>query len=204
MIDLSNNNGSVDFKRLHAQGFRRVYLKRSEGIDFVDGKHDSYRTQALLAGLKVGEYHFARPSKNTAKREAEFFCSLLPKLRPGKALRPCLDLEDTGIQPSLIVAQWAQEFIGYVKHETGHTVVLYSNPSYLAGCKFHHPTGPLWIASYGRDDGKEHPYQLPAPWKKAAAHQYTSHATVAGVQGDCDVSHVLHPFQLDVHRWPAR
>lgn len=199
MIDLSNNNKAAAFRTVYASGHRRVYLKLTEGLNFVDGKHDAFRRAAISAGLKVGEYHFAHPHLNKAKDEAEFFCLHLPKLRPGQALRPCLDLEDGA--PSEAVAQWAVDWVFHVSRTTGHTVVLYSNPSYLSGCRFRRPTGPLWLAAYGRNDGKEHPVTIPAPWKHAAAHQYTSRGNVPGVLGLCDVSRVWRPRQLDVHRF---
>lgn len=202
MIDLSNNNPAASFRTVRAAGQRRVYLKLTEGVGFVDGKHDAFRTAALQAGLKVGEYHFARPHENSAKDEAEFFCSHLPHLANGKTLRPCLDLEEG--TPSPAVGQWAEDFVHYVRAQTGHRVVLYTNPYYGNGCRFAKPFAPLWLAAYARNDGHEYPFEIPKPWKRIAAHQYSSQGHVPGVQGLCDVSHVRHPLMLDVHRWPLR
>lgn len=200
MIDVSSNNGAVDFAKVKAHGTSRVYIKLSEGVTYLNPEHQAQHAAALKAGLKVGEYHFAHPEQNSAETEAEYFCRLLPELRPRHALRPVLDLEAG--TPSRRVGSWATVFVAYVKKHTGHTVVLYSNPSYLAACELPRPIGPLWLASYGRNDGKEYPFTVPKPWRSVAAHQYFSKGTTPGVTGPCDLSRVLHPWRLDVHRWP--
>ena len=198
MIDLSNNNGPIAARRLYAAGQRRAYLKLSEGNYFHDGDHAGYRRELMAAGLKVGEYHFARPSRCTPREEADYFLRLLPKLVPGRSLFPCLDLEDPACKPSQRIAAWAESFVALVKRELGRPVVLYGSSSYLEACGFKYPTGPLWLASYGRNDGREYPFATPKPWTHVAAHQYASTATVAGVAGKVDLSHVFKPRELDV------
>lgn len=201
MIDLSSNNPApVDFAKVKAHGTRRVYIKLSEGTDYLNPEHQAEHAAAIAAGLKVGEYHFAHPELNDAVVEAEYFCRLLPELHPGHALRPVLDLEAG--KPSPRVGSWATAFSLYVRKHTGHTVVLYSNPAYLEGCDFRRVIGPLWLASYGRDDGREYPFRIPKPWRRIAAHQYFTKGTTPGVTGPVDLSRVLHPLELDVHRWP--
>jgi lysozyme len=199
VIDLSNHNrGTVDFRRLHKAGQERVYLKLTEGTTYLDPTHQGRRRSAHAAGLKVGEYHFARPSRHSAKNEADFFLEHLPKLVKGKDLRPVLDLEDPDASPSPAVGRWALEFIQAVRKHSGHVVVIYGSTDYLARCRFPKAPGPLWLASYGRNDGKEHPFHIPRPWTHVAAHQYTSVGRVAGVEGPCDISRVFRARQLDV------
>lgn len=201
MIDLSSNNPHpVDFQKVKQYGHRRVYIKLSEGVNYLNPEHQAEHAAAIAAGLKVGEYHFAHPETNAAETEAEYFCRLLPQLNPRHSLRPCLDLEAGKASPR--VGGWAKTFVAYVKKHTGHTVVVYSNAPYLEGCSLQHPLGPLWLAAYGRDDGTEYPYSIPKPWRRIAAHQYCSNGTVPGVKGPVDLSRVLHPLELDVHRWP--
>jgi lysozyme len=210
VLDLSNNNGAVDFERIYDGGTRRVYLKCTEGTNFLDKTAAPFFHRAKAAHLKVGFYHFARPSQNPgvdgASREAAFFLRNLPTgwhQKNGTTLRPCLDLEDPHAPPSVKIAQWAHEFILYVKNHTGLYPIIYGNTYYLQGCSFHKPWAKLWLASYGRNDGKEHPYIIPKPWlkKDLAAHQYSSEAHVAGVEGVVDISHVFKPRQLDVRRF---
>jgi lysozyme len=81
MLDLSNNNGPVDFKRVFQAGQRRVYLKLTEGLTFDDPKFADFRKRARAAGLKVGAYHFARgiPSGHSAQDGPSTFS---PSFRP--------------------------------------------------------------------------------------------------------------------------
>jgi GH25 family lysozyme M1 (1,4-beta-N-acetylmuramidase) len=195
VLDLSNNNEAVDFHRLRQLGHSRVYLKRSEGVNFIDHKHDDFHRRALAAGFKVGAYHFAHPEQNGAKAEAEYFARLLPRRIYGHTLRPCLDLE-AGV-PDKATAAWAVEFLAHLHSLTGRRGLLYSNPSYLQECGFTRAPAPLWLAAYGRDDGREHPYVIPNPWTKIAAHQYASTARIPGVVGSVDLSKVKHPRLLD-------
>lgn len=202
MLDLSNNNGPVNFERLHAAGTRRVYLKLTEGAGFVDGKHNDLRRRAMAAGLKVGEYHFARPSSSTPREEADLFLRCLPKLIPGRSLRPCLDLEDPHASPGAKVAAWAEAWLARVYRELGKHPIIYGSPGYLEPCHFKRAPARLWLASYGRNDGKEHPFTIPAPWSASdlLAVQYSSAGKVAGVADPVDVSHVYKPYGIDVHR----
>jgi lysozyme len=197
MLDLSNHNGAVDFKRVFQAGHKRVYLKLTEGVTFNDPKFAGFRRDALAAGLKVGAYHFARglPVGQTPKEEASHFLGQLPKLTK-KDLRPALDLEFQ--KPSADVGKWAVEWLNIVKNETGVAPIIYSFGSFLEGCRFSSPPAALWLASFGRNDGAEHPFTTPRPWKSVAAHQFSSQARVAGVAGFVDVSHVFTPKAIDI------
>ena len=197
MLDLSNNNGPVDFKRVFQAGQRRIYLKLTEGVTFDDPKFVDFRKGARAAGLKVGAYHFARgvPSGNSAKDEAEHFLHKLPNLT-NKDLRPALDLEFK--TPSKAVGDWAKQWLSLVRSAIGVRPIIYSYGSFLEGCAFSTPPAALWLASFGRNDGKEHPFTVPRPWKRLAAHQYSSNARVAGCSGAVDISHVFAARAIDV------
>jgi lysozyme len=197
MLDLSNNNGAVDFKRVFQAGQKRVYLKLTEGVTFNDPTFADLRKRARAAGLKVGAYHFARgvPAGNSVKDEADHFLSQLPSLS-SKDLRPALDLEFK--QPSADVGKWAKEWLSLVQKKTGVAPIIYSFGSFLEGCRFSTPPAALWLASFGRNDGLEHPFKIPSPWKKAAAHQFTSNARVAGCSGRVDLSHIFDAGAIDV------
>lgn len=203
MIDLSNNTpGQVDFRRLYAAGQRRVYLKLTEGDTFHDGRHDDLRRQAIAAGFLVGEYHYARPASSRAAAEADWFLEHLPKLRRISSLRPVLDFEDPGALPGPHLARWALEWLDIVGAGAGVRPVIYGNGPYLSGCRFAAPPAKLWLAQYGRNDGREHPFTVPRPWtnRSLAAVQYTSRARMAGVQGLVDESHVYSKRELSLPR----
>src|SRR6266516_1877387 len=133
MLDLSNHQGPVDFKRVQQSGQRLVYLKCSEGTSYTDPLFAGYRSHAQAAGLLTGAYHFARPHRNSAAAEAKHFLALLPKLS-AKDLRPCLDFEDGA--PSSRFAAWAAEWMGHVLDGCRVAPILYSYASYVSTCRF--------------------------------------------------------------------
>jgi len=193
MLDLSNLNGEPDFRRVYAAGQRRVELKVSEGLHFDDRYYAARRRRAQAAGLKTAGYHFGHPWMGMPREEARHFARKLGRLVPGKDLRPCLDFEEG--PPS---ALWALAFIAELKRIVGVAPILYSYPDFLRRAHFRRPPAPLWLASFGRNDGREHPFSIPPPWRGIVAHQYSSRARVAGVPGLVDISHVFVPRALEL------
>lgn len=193
VVDLSNNNaGPIDFKRLQLSGVGGVYLKCTEGISFADRFFVDWRLQAQAAGLRTGAYHFARPDRNSAEAEAEWFLQHLPELS-GKDWRPCLDFE---VHPA--DAEWARTFNRTVHAKINLSPLLYTYSAFAAELKLTKTVGAgLWLASYARNDGQEHAYAVPAPWKSVVGHQFTSNARVAGVPGRVDLSNFTRPGALE-------
>lgn len=195
VIDLSNNNTDVRFGEL-PPSITGVYLKATEGATYIDPTCAGRRKRARECGLRVGLYHFARPGGGDAKAEAKKFCEVLGKL--GRTdMRPALDFED---DTASATEAWAHEFSHEVQRRLGVFPLFYSYHAFVASRKFKEPVGDgLWLASYGKDDGKEHPYKVPAPWEKAVMHQFTSNGRVPGVAGPCDVSYVPRLSAILVH-----
>lgn len=194
MLDLSNNNGSVNFRTVRQRtGHRRVYLKATEGLHFVDKFYKARYVAAKAAGFKVGAYHFGH-TYNSPEAEARHFHSVVGKVKPGD-LRPCLDFEIDA--PS---AAWAQRFLKEAERLFGVKPIIYSYPDYLRRAHFKKAPAALWLASFGRNDGKEHTFFIPLPWKRVAAHQYSSNARVPGIAGKVDISRVVSFRAVDVPR----
>lgn len=191
LADLSNNNPTVDFRRLARAGVRGVYLKATEGATFVDPTFAARRTQARAAGLAVGAYHFARPDTGDARlsdahAEARHFASVVGRLG-WRDLRPALDLEIGRPEPRYVA--WSRAWNTQVRDLLGAGPLFYSYPYYIVGLRAAEPIGyGLWLADYGRDDGAAHPAHVPAPWQKCVLHQYTSNGRVDGVSGRCDLN----------------
>jgi GH25 family lysozyme M1 (1,4-beta-N-acetylmuramidase) len=199
MIDLSNNNATGhDFRRARQHGGQlRVMLKLVEGTGFVDPVFKTLRNRALAAGLRVGAYDFLRPLEATPTEAADFLLRHLLPLKRGRDLRPALDAEQG--KPSARVGQWVTQTAKIVTAHVGAQPLIYGSAGYLESCVFERVPGPLWLAAYGRNDGKEHPVgKLPRPWQRMAAHQFTSRGRVAGISGECDVSHVFVPALVEL------
>lgn len=201
MLDLSNNNAAdQNFTVAYRKGGqRRVYLKCCQGVDFVDKTFTGLRERAIAAGLKVGAYDFLEPLHATPEAAAEFFLKHLPVLKGGRDLRPCLDVEYGTATAE--VGEWVTDVAAAIREATGLQPLIYGSGYFLEACKFKSPIGPLWLAAYGRNDGKEYPVTMvPAPWSSYAAHQYTSEAKVLGITGPVDLSHVFTPSAIDIPR----
>lgn len=140
IIDVSNNNGHVDFAAAKRAGAVGVYLKVTEGTTFVDSTYLDNRKRAKAAGLKVGGYHFAHP-ENSGTTEASFFLRHL--VYETGDLVPMLDLELDRGHPTAYTAA----FVKAVKTKHGHCG-LYCGGWFIAkyGLQAYRPR---WIPSYG-------------------------------------------------------
>lgn len=202
MLDLSNNNAIEEnfVVAYHQGGQRRIYLKRCEGTGFIDGRFALWKPQASAAGFEVGEYDFLHPLQASPADAADYLIDLtaLP-LKPGRDLRLCLDCEEGSSSPA--VGAWITAVAALVTKATGVHPLIYGSGYWLEACQFPAAPGPLWLAAYGRNDGRQYPVgRLPSPWKILTAHQYTSNATVPGISGGCDLSVVAIPQNIDVPR----
>jgi GH25 family lysozyme M1 (1,4-beta-N-acetylmuramidase) len=200
MIDLSNNNaGGHDFKRAYLQGGqRRVYLKAVEGTNFVDRTYTQLRKAALKGGLRVGAYDFLHPNEATPSEALSYFVKRLSHgLQPGRDLRPTLDVEHG--TPSAKMGQWVKEMANSLRKEVGVRPLIYGSGYFLQDCQFATAPGPLWLAAYGKNDGREYPVTMvPRPWRSVAAHQYSSNGNVAGINGHVDISTVRSSAAIEL------
>lgn len=174
-IDLSNNNGAVDFKKVRAAGYRFVWLKASEGTTFTDGYFAGNVKAAKKAKLKVGAYHFL--SAADVNVQAKHFAAIVKKAKLGKGdMLPVIDAEKAGVTAAHVGA-----FVAAVERQLGFKPIIYTFPAFA-----HWPSTygcGLWIAH----PGVSHP-TIPAPWTGYVAWQHTWTASVPGVNGGCDAN----------------
>lgn len=182
-IDLSNNNGSVDFRRVFRAGYRFVFLKASEGSSFTDATFVPRTEAAHAAGLRVGAYHFLRPKTGAgaAVAEARHFASRIRAAGLGKGdLIPVVDVEVTELTPAA-TETYVQRFVDELRRLVGVKPLIYTFPFFIGwrsthGCR-------LWIANFLVSAPT-----IPRPWKSYAVWQFSSTASVPGVAGHCDVN----------------
>lgn len=184
LLDVSEYQGSIDWPRV-AQHFKAVYIKASEGVTWNDPDFQRNRKEANAAGLRVGAYHFA--DFNLPGKEATHFALTVQKIGR-RDLKPVLDLEAPiphGVDP----VRWVHIFNAVVRTKLGVWPMLYSYGPYIDELHLDRPLGDgLWLAAYGRNDGKEYPVYTPLPWKRYVAHQFTSKGRTPGINGYVDVS----------------
>src|SRR5437870_491382 len=92
-LDVSNHQGSIDWKAVQRSGTRFAYIKATEGADFKDQTFSTNWTQCGEARLVRGAYHFFTLG-TSGKLQAANFIDSVP-VDPG-ALPPAIDLEFSG------------------------------------------------------------------------------------------------------------
>jgi lysozyme len=201
ILDVSSYQGTdIDWKRVKRAGFAGVFVKATEGAGYINPSFRAQAAGARAAGLRVGFYHFARPGlANDPVEQAAHLATVTAGHRTRADLRPVLDFEawasalpfDTpnSTFTAAALVGWARRWVQHVKRVTGDGPMFYSYPAFIERLA---PTTPigygLWLAAYGSNDGTEHPYRVPKPWKRAVLHQFTSQGRVPGVPGKVDVS----------------
>ena len=134
-IDISKYqpDGSVDFKKLKAEGYEFVILRAGYGkvLSQKDGMFDKHYKEATAAGLKVGAYHYTyAKTVDEAKQEADCF---LTWIKDKKLEYPvAFDMEDKSIQNfgRDKLTDIAYAFMEKVE-KAGYYTMLYTNPDWL-------------------------------------------------------------------------
>jgi lysozyme len=182
-IDVSNLQGSIDWPKVKAAGYRFAWIKAGEG-DWPDPDFLRNVKAAKAAGLKVGAYEFLRPKPGrTGAGEASMFIGRLKAAGLGKGdLMPALDVEATKLDRAGTHA-YVRSFAEYMRSH-GYRPIIYTGTWFWGPKVGDDDFGlPLWIAAY-----QSHEPTLPKPWKRYAAWQHSSKGRVPGIHGDVDLN----------------
>ncbi len=178
-IDVSHDQGDVDWAAVKAGGITFVFAKATQGHTEVDPKFTENWTGLKNAELVRGAYHFFDPDVD-AEAQAEHFIATV-QLEQGD-LPPVLDIEVTqgvsreGIDDDIKV--WLEK----VAEAYGITPILYSDRSFIeetlaSGFSKY----PLWIAEYSQSAPA-----APGDWDAWTFWQHSESGQVAGVDGAVD------------------
>jgi lysozyme len=89
-LDVSHHQGKIDWKEVYNQNnFRFVYIKATEGEDFIDDQFQS-NWQEAQKYMVTGAYHFFS-MESTGDAQAALFIKTVPKQKI--SLPPVIDLE---------------------------------------------------------------------------------------------------------------
>ena len=188
LIDVSHHNGNIDWSKV-VKTVEGVYIKTTQGIDYIDHMFLTNANGASATGLKVGYYHFASLNNSDvvtdAKKEAQWFMAAIKKA-PKNTLPLVLDIEENKANiPSDKVLLWISTFF-YELAQLGCTdYMLYSYSPFLNENlpKVHNlNTIKLWVADYNP------PLILPKAWKTAFMWQYSQTGKVDGIAGNVDLN----------------
>lgn len=185
-LDVSNYQGRIDWKRVHAAGFRHAFIKASEGNSFTDGYLERNVEGCREHGIRPQLYHFAKPEQSPASNARRFLEAARGHLKVGDPV-PVLDLEETGGHGPHMLWAWQHHFGGIVGDAVGATTALYSYLSFLEHALYLPPLHrPIWGAAYGHV-----PQAVLVGWH---AWQYSSSGNVSGISGRVDLDSLRKPF----------
>lgn len=189
-IDVSNWQGDIDFAKVKQSGIEIVYMKASEGINFVDKKLNQNYSRAKAQGLKIGFYHYFRPSLDSKAQARHFANTISGKVSDFKL---ALDLEVADNFSKSALTDKALTFINELKSLTGLDIVVYTY-TYFARTNIDSRLGvyPLWIAHYGVSTPGSNPI-----WNSWVGFQYSSTGSVPGISGNCDMNEFKNGILLN-------
>ena len=198
-IDISNWQKGLDLNKVNCDF---VIIKATEGKSYVDNCCDGFFQKALQLGKKLGIYHLANNSDNTAEQEAEWF---IQNTRGyiGKAI-PVLDWEDGGHTNDV---SWAKRWLDLVSEAYGCKPMIYMSESVVNAYDWSSVANAdygLWVAKY-RDNNADYNYDMSNAgnkpsvkyWSFYAMWQWTSTGRLDNWSGNLD----CNEFYGDTNTW---
>lgn len=194
-IDVARYQGLIDFPAAHADGVRFVYMKGTEGKDYVDPNFRENWARARASGMAHGVYHFMTWC-STAAEQARWFVANVPQ--DPTVLPPVLDLEWN--HQSSCKRKWSKEdvlekvrvMLDAMERHTGKLPIIYTDISFhrdiLAG---EHFDNAFWLRSTAAEPHERYSNRRWTFW------QWTQTGTVRGVRTEVD----RNAFYGDADDW---
>ena len=151
-IDISKHNGIVNFRQIKEQKIDFVYMKATEGGDYVDNRFNGNYKKAFLNGLPIGIYHFFRFNVSGKIQANNFYNAIQGK---NTDLPFVVDVEEwgnSGNHDKENVIREIRSFINEVENLTNKRVMIYTNENgfrkYIQG---NFEKNELWICSFNSE-----------------------------------------------------
>lgn len=134
-IDVSHYQGNINWRQVARSGeVSYVYIKATEGEKLVDNTYRQNLWGARKAGLRVGVYHFYRPTVGVQAQFLNFTQNV--DLRE-MDLIPIIDIEHRGKESLPVFRSKLKQFLDKVERHYGVRPILYTSRDfynkYLAG-----------------------------------------------------------------------
>lgn len=150
-IDVSRHQGEIDWEKLKAgdgtsSPVEFVYMKATEGSDFIDKNFETNFAKAKKLGFICGAYHYFSPHSGGLTQANQFIKTV--KLQKGD-LPPVVDVEEQPKNKKHFM-QELKIFIAKIEEHYGVKPIVYSYKKY----KEHYLSDPyfnkypLWVAHY--------------------------------------------------------
>jgi len=187
-IDVSKwqHGGSLNWQKVRSDGVTFAFIKATEAANYTNPYLDRDWAGTRRAGVFRGAYHFARPSRGSAARQARYFVRKAGRFQGRGVLPPVLDLESRGSLGVAGLRQWTRTWLQTVTRLTGRRPMIYTSP-YFWQTALGNAQGftdyRLWVANYGTS----HP-QVPGGWKRWTFWQRSNTGRINGISGAVDIN----------------
>lgn len=188
-IDISHHNGEIDFSQVadKESDVAFVYVKATEGTDFIDPAFVRNARLSVASGLPTGAYHFFRYDTDGELQALNFINAL--RGRPF-SLPPAIDVEDWGNpdgHTTALIVERLRTMAGCLLKE-GYMPIIYTNlDGYHRLIKGNFDNLPLWISSFSDPPLDTDPDNL--RWD---IWQYSHRGDIPGIASSTDLN-VLNP-----------
>lgn len=182
-IDVSHDQGSIDWTKVATTQVAFVYHKASDGITWQDPMFSTNIAALNSLHLPAGPYHFFEPEDDALKQADNFLTSIRGH---SLSLRPMVDVEITRNQSSDIIQAGLRQFLTKIKQATGCDAIIYSYKDFWEA-----NIGPdfndydFWLADYSAT------MTPPAEVKNLKLWQYSDKGKIPGIKGDVDLDKLL-------------
>jgi len=182
-IDISKHTGIINWELIKKQKISFVYIKATEGQDYIDPNYYINLARARKANIKVGEYHFFRFNKS-GKVQAQNFLS--HALHDPEELTPVVDIEEWGNLPiyksDAEIKKQIRLFLIEVQSVIHRKMIIYTNmDSYNRYIKGSFTQHPIWICSFSKSP------KLPDN-RNWLFWQHAHNGKLEGIKGDVDIN----------------
>lgn len=180
-IDVSEWQGSIDYSLVKDNGIDIVYIRSSEGNNYIDPYFRDNYQNAKDNGLKVGFYHYlTATSISEALTQANFFVSVIKGTSPD--CRLAMDFESFEDLNITEINEISEVFLSEVERLSGKEVVIYSD-AYNAANTFSRELAikyPVWVADYFVSEPAN------GNWDTWIGFQYSDRGRISGISGNVD------------------
>ena len=194
-IDISSWQGNVDFAKVKNYGIDIVYIKVTEGINYINNYFASSYTNAKANGIKIGFYHYFLANIDPVA-QAKYFVNAI-----GDRVPDCKLAIDVEVSNGLSKADLTNKIISFLKEVerlTGKDTVVYTYTSFARNYlgselgKY-----PLWIAEYGVNTPGTNPV-----WSDWIGFQYSDKGSIPGINGNVDLNEFMEEILISVDKKP--
>lgn len=185
-IDVSNNNGNINFNQVKVEGIECVYIKATEGTTYRDNYLDTNYSNAHYAGLKTGFYHFLVGTSSPETQATNFYNAIKDKT---SNLVPMLDIE-TNFDGLM---DYAMRFIEKFKQLSNMDIGIYTYSGFMCNLDNRLKGFSLWEANYNNN-----PWSLPDNFfSNRVGHQYSEKGKVNGINTNVDLNEFTEGILLE-------